>query len=234
MAKIKTIKQTVNGMNYEIVIKCNSKGRFSCDIPLPLRSIISDLQEIQRTEYQSMQNLESMIIDKIAKHRESMIKTELVIAVSFKARGRIVRNENDITLPQFSQTGKFRMDSTFFYEKGDVIYYDYNVLLKETINGNAEYYRTSKLCCDRFTEHVPEYRKINGYIAENRIYSIKDYACILPYDETILTNLDAIRNQFKKAVLFLSDLLDNEKAAVFLLTDRNVNLLDDNHEQKEA
>lgn len=225
MAKIKTIKAVLNGVSYEIPIKCNTKGLFTCDIPSSLKLLIPDLETINMTVYQSLQNLETSINSHIDKYRESTIKTKLVIAVRFKAKGKIVNDDNGYPLPKFQADQPFYMDSFGFYHSGNIICYSYDVLMQETINGHTEYYKTSKLCKHYYTEHVPEYRKINGYIAENRIYSIKDYACVLPFDDTILANLEAIQEQLKKAAMFLGDLLSQDDASKILSGD-HVKLLD--------
>lgn len=225
MAKIKTIKTVVNGINYEIPIKCNTKGFFTCDIPAPLKLIISDLETINTTVYQSLQNLESLINSHIDKYKESTIKTKLVIAVRFKAKGKIIHNENGYSLPLFRPGEPFYLESFSICHGGNAIYYSYDVLMQETINGHTEYYRTGRYDDGYIRGHIPPYRKINGYIAENRIYSIKDYACVLPFDDAILANLEAIQEQLKKAAMFLGNLLSQDDASKILSGD-NVKLLD--------
>lgn len=225
MAKIKTIKTVVNGVNYEIPIKCNTKGLFTCDIPAPLRSIISDMITIQSTQYQSLQSLESMINSKLAEYKESTIKTKLVIAVRFKAKGKIIHDDQGYPLPMFRSGEPFHVDSFTINSGGDVICFGYDVLMQETVNGHTEYYKTGKYKDGYLLPHVPPYRKIDCYVGESRIYSVKDYACILPFDDTILANLEGIRGQLKKAAMFLGGLLSQDDASKILSGD-NVKLLD--------
>ena len=94
MAKIKTIRRKIKDKQYDISINCNSGGKFSCKFPSEISNKVHALKELELNNYNSLEELEGEISDTIQKYENANVKTRLVIAITFGARGNIARDKD--------------------------------------------------------------------------------------------------------------------------------------------
>lgn len=215
MAKIKTIKIKLGEAIYEIVVKCNTNGKFTFEAPTTLISMVRPLDDINRCYFDSLKELEDKVYKAIDEYRNAVIQRRLVITVEFGANGNFVKDESGFLLPQFSiYGGKFCINNTFT-DGCNLIKFGYKILIEEKINDCVTYYHTIK--CGRDYPNKDN-RRVGDYIISNyKAYLDKD-ECVLPYTEEIIKNLNSIEQQLKNAALFLSNLLSSKNVEKILTT----------------
>lgn len=220
MAKIKTLKIKLGDTIYDIVVKCNTKGKFTFEANSGLTGTIIKLGDIERNYFDSLKDLEDKIYQIIDEYKKAVIKRRLVIKVDFGASGKFIKDDEGYPLPQFSKLGgKFSMDDVFI-NGANLIKFGYKILMEESINDCITYYSTIKL----FNSDLKDDRRIGDYMARNYRCLLGENEEVLPYTEEIINNLESIEKQLKNAALFLSELLSCDRVEQ-ILTSGNLKLL---------
>lgn len=222
MAKIKTIKIKLGKTIYEIVVKCNTNGKFTFEAPASLISIVKPLDDINRYYFDSLKELEHKVYKAIDEYRNAVIQRRLVIRVEFGASGNFVKDESGFLLPQFSKYGGKFCINDVFTDGYNLIKFGYKMLIEEKVNDSVTYYHTIK--CGRDSPNNDN-RRVGDYIASNYKYHLGEDECVLPYTEEIIKNLNSIEQQLKNAALFLSNLLSSNNVEK-ILTSGNFKLIE--------
>lgn len=211
MAKIKTIRRKIKDKQYDISINCNSGGKFSCKFPSEISNKVHVLKELELNNYNSLEELEGEISDTIQKYENANVKTRLVIAITFGARGNIARDKDKDYIKNLdpSFNGKFALDGGYLFNEGNVISFNYRILLEEILFEHKEFYSVNSIneLSESYIKSEPEHHKIDGFIATRKVFTHTN-EIIIDYSPKVLKNLESIEDQFRNAVLFLSKLLD--------------------------
>lgn len=221
MAKIKTIKIKLAETIYDIVVKCNTNGKFIFEAPASLIAIVKPLDDINRCYFDTLKELEDKVYKAINEYKKAVIKRKLVIKVDFGASGKFVKDESGFLLPQFSNYGGKFCINDVFTDGNNLIKFGYKILIEESMNDCVTYYSTIK-----YDNDIPIYedRRVGNYLASHyKVHLGKDEK-VLPYTEEIINNLNSIEQQLKNAALFLSQLLSNDEIEQ-ILTSGNLKLL---------
>lgn len=210
MAKIKTIKRKIKDKLHDISISCNSDGRFSCKFPSEISSKVHVLKELELNSYNSLRELEGEISDTIQKYENANIKTRLVIAITFGAGGNIAKDKDKGYIKDLdpSFNGKFALNGGYLLDEGNVIKFNYRILLEEILFEHKEFYSVNSInkLSESYIKSEPEHHKIDGFIAIRKAFTYTN-EIIIDYSPKVLKNLESIEDQFRNAVLFMSKLL---------------------------
>lgn len=205
MAKIKTLKIKLGNTVYDIVVKCNTEGKFTFDSSRELLGMIKKLDDLSRNYFDSLKDLERNIYKIVDEYRKATIKRRLVIRVDFGASGKFINDDSGFPLKEFSQHGGKFAISNFFSDGANIIKFGYKILIEESVNDCITYYSTIKL----HESNLKDDRRIGDYISSNYRTNLSENENVLPYTEEIINNLESIEKQLRNAALFLSDLLSS-------------------------
>lgn len=206
MAKIKTKKYVIDGEEIKVDFNCSSSGVFSFslrqDLKTKLGIFVDDSKRI------SLSELEKTIDDCVFKYKETTKVNELVIGIIYKSSNKLSLSEDKETC-LFNKRSKF---STFEHHRESSITFAYQVMIKQTCNGQIIYYDTTKynasLYEDNQYRHKPDII-IEDYNNINIIYSTSEFT-IIPFTQESLANIESIQEQLRKASQFIYELVSSD------------------------
>lgn len=135
MARIKELNFELKGNKYSVAVKCSSKGEFSCEL---LPEIYTTLKLPVKLTSSSLNELTVKFYDALNRYKTAGTKQELFIAICYRASGTYTVDKK--RMPLFTSQSPYYMDS--FYAKIDVLGFGFEVVIKETVDGVVQWYRT--------------------------------------------------------------------------------------------
>lgn len=206
MPKIKTKEYIIDGQVYPVNFNCSKTGVFSANIPFELAKKLSI--DNGRRQKNNLSEIENEIDQAWRTYVEATKKLSLGIAVSFGASGKFIRNEDGYVLDGFGSRDKFTID-TFGNGFISLIGFDYRVIIIEEFNGYRHLYQGVKW----EGEGIPmSHRKFfGGYVDNHSLHgSINANETLIEFSEEALINLEGIRSQLRKAVVFLHSIISSD------------------------
>lgn len=205
MAKIKDIQLEVNGMSDTFRINCSSKGVFSCKLPYRVSRLLDLPQELTGL---SLKEVEDRLMGAYSSYRNSETKYSLKIAIDFTANGAFVATDDPDMQRLFIRDGvstRFhRIAFPSSFPRSELLF-GFIPVIEEDINGQLTYYKAVK----RQSEFEAEGSVVvSGYIKCSAV-SVRGLT-LVPYSDEVLSRLEEIEAQFRKASYFLAGLLSAE------------------------
>jgi hypothetical protein len=220
MAKISTIKIDIKGVEYNININVNSRGIFSCKLPI---QVAQDLRIKEEHTSLFLHELEKSIKGFIETYKNSVTTNELFILVAYQATGYYMQTKDGGYLFP-SNDDKYRIQSSF-NEVDNAIGLDFIVAIKETIDGKDVWYK-AKL--GKHFSHIQEkeYSEPNVYHKCTKIYDhkMKRYKAI-PFNEAALLTLQNTQEKFRTISEYLYKFItqDEENIMITLTSNKLLN-----------
>lgn len=222
MAKIKTSKLLIDGQEWSINYNCSPTGVFSVSIPMDIRLRLGI--EDGRITGEKLEEIEKVVNEAHSKYIKSKTSLKLKIGISFGASGEFVKDLNDEFIREFMGYQNKFLVSTFSTGFRSLLALDFQVIIEEDRNGVVTQYEGIPL--EKHTESkIYEWKKVcQGYIDKDKIHRFNDHEKVIEFSETALNNLISLKNQLKKASIFLIHLLNSEDFEMLINSD-NIKLL---------
>lgn len=204
MPIIKKFKVQCSIGTVELSIKCNSKGIFSCQLPIEVANKIQISPVLTSSDISS---LERDVHARIKEERDAIIQRRLVIVCNVGLSGIFTRDSRGIKLPV---TKLKRLERFGYGVEESAIWFSPRILLEETYGGNKTYYNVeeesslSHLHTAAFTE-----KRLGKWIATSKVHISSD-KIIVPYTDDMCNVLDSIQKQLHNAAMFLVNLFGSE------------------------
>jgi hypothetical protein len=197
MAKVSTIKTNIKGIECNININVNSRGIFSCKLPV---QVAEDLRiKVEHTSL-ILHELEKTIKDLIESYKNSATTYEIFILIAYQARGKYIERKDGSYMFGHNDD-KYKIDVSFS-EIDNAIGLDFIVAIEEVIDGKSEWFRAKKdddgnfVMPDKFT-----HSNRGVHISRNMLKRAKK----IPYTKEALKTLLDVQEKFCS----LSELLFN-------------------------
>ena len=205
MAKIKDIQLEVNGVLDTFRINCSSKGVFSCKLPYGVSRLLGLPQELTGL---SLKEVEDRLMEAYSSFRNSETKYSLKIAIDFMASGAFVAADDPDMQRLFIRDGfSTRFHKTVFpssFPRSELLF-GFMTVIEEDINGQLTYYKAVK---QRSAFEAEGSVVVSGYIKRSAV-SVRGLT-LIPYSDEVISRLEEIEAQFRKASYFLAGLLSAE------------------------
>ena len=205
MAKIKDIQLEVNGVLNTFRINCSSKGVFSCKLPYGVFKLLGLPRELTGLSLKDVLNGFFRVLNR---DRNSTTKYSLKIVIDFMDNGAFVAADAPDMPRLFIRDGiSTRFHKTVFpssFPRSELLF-GFMVVIEEDINGQLTYYKTIKQQSEFEAEGSVV---VNGYIKRSAV-SVRGLT-LVPYSDEVLSRLEKVEAQFRKASYFLAGLLSAE------------------------
>ena len=205
MAKIKDIQLEVNGVLNTFRINCSSKGVFSCKLPYGVFKLLGLPRELTGL---SLKEVEDRLMEAYHTYRNSTTKYSLKIVIDFMDNGAFVAADAPDMPRLFIRDGiSTSFHKTVFpssFPRSELLF-GFMVVIEEDINGQLTYYKTIKQQSEFEAEGSVV---VNGYIKRSAV-SVRGLT-LVPYSDEVLSRLEKVEAQFRKASYFLAGLLSAE------------------------
>lgn len=205
MAKIKDIQLEVSGVLDTFRIRCSSKGVFSCKLPYRVSRLLGLPQELTGL---SLKEVEDRLMGAYSSYRNSETKYSLKIAIDFTANGAFVATDDLDMQHLFIRNGfstrfhKTVVPGSFPHSE---LRFGFMTVIEEDINGQLTYYKAVKQRSDFEAEGSVV---VDGYI-KHSVECIRG-CTLIPYSDEVISRLEEIEAQFRKASYFLAGSLSAE------------------------
>lgn len=208
MAKVGKIQFNFLGEDKEIPVNCNSSGKFSCNVPV---EVAIDLRIDKELKGDTMIELKKAFFDALKLFTESTRKEELLLVVRYKACGGCNRNgENGY--PLFATNGHAPYHLSVSFESISALALDYDVVIKESINGKVAYYNGRQGKEFGFPseeqKNNPEKRFKHGN------YYMRDGYKVIPYSPEAHATLKGATETIRKMSEMLFNFIEQEPAVI--------------------
>lgn len=214
MAKIKTLRYTVDDQEVKIDISCSSKGVFSFSISQYWKQLLN----IKSKNYESLAEIETELNISVNEYINSKTKLKLKIGITFGASGDFLKGIKGDILPAFQDNKNHKINS-YGVEFKSMIGLDYRVVIEEHRNGIVNYYQAVSLDKFQQSQIYPWNRVINGYVDDKLIYRLNESERLIDFSEQTLESLSAIKQQLQKASAFLGELFTSEELELILTSE---------------
>lgn len=205
MAKIKDIQLEVNGVLDTFRINCSSKGVFSCKLPYGVFRLLGLPREF--TGF-SLKEVEDRLMEAYHTYRNSTAKYSLKIAIDFMANGAFVATDDPDMQRLFIMDGvSTRFHKPVFSSSfpRSELRFGFMTVIEEDINGQLTYYKAVK---QRSAFEAEGSVVVDGYIKRS-VECVRGLT-LIPYSDEVISRLEEIEAQFRKASYFLAGLLSAE------------------------
>lgn len=211
MAKIKDIQLEVNGMLDTFRINCSSKGVFSCKLPYRVSRLLVLPQELTGL---SLKEVEDRLMEAYRTHRNSTTKYSLKIAIDFKANGAFVATDDLDMQRLFIRHGvstRFHKTAYPSSSPSSELLFGFMTVIEEDINGQLTYYEAVK---QRSEFEAEGSVVVSGYIKRSAVF-VRGLT-LVSYSDEVLSRLEEIEAQFRKATFLLAKSLSSENVPAAL------------------
>jgi len=205
MARVSKIKFEFLGETNEVPVNCGSSGVFTCKIPA---QVASALQIHQDLSAKTLSELEKEFFAALSTFKESTRSEEVLICIIYKASGSFQMRADG--MPMFGgYRNKYCMEMSS-WDYIDAVGFEYNVLIKETINAKFKYFEARKGESNAFNKDNDDPNKWYKWSE----FSVKDGHKLIPYSEEAEATLKRAAETIRKMSEMLFDFIEKDPALI--------------------
>lgn len=206
MAKIKTLRFEIKKEMFSININCTTKGLFTANLPL---EIYQPLNLEGRLVEDTLELLESNIYKAFNKYKNAATKEELSIFIKYGSGGDFAKKENgDLLSGNYENKYPLRAD---WGRIENLLGFDFKVTIKETIDGNVNWYNTRLGYKEEFKGGAKGERKT--YHKHTHVSDSDKYKAI-PFNENYLSTLKLISEKIRNASEILYNFISQDEKVI--------------------
>ena len=207
MAKVGVIKFKLKGVDEKANVNCNSSGQFSAKLPTEIAEALRINEELTSTK---LTTLEVEFEDCIRKYESIKTTYETFIIVAYQARGKYIERKDGGHL-FFYNDDKHKI-TVSFSEISNAVGLDFEVAIKETIDGKERWFET-ELGDDG------AYTKTNTQIKSSLLKRGK----AIPFNKAALDTLNAAQEQFRTLSEILFNFISQDESKILeILTNQKL------------
>jgi len=219
MAKIKTLRFTINGEERTADLKCDSKGLFSILLPKEISTAFNARQNI---ELAKMSEVESSFYDFLHRYKTAKTTTEMLIGIQYSACGSF---SNDLSgCRMFDNRSKFSLSISFDANSSSALRFGYKVFIKTITDGIATYDVARKGNANREI-YIPgqdyknrEKEDETVWYSDGHFYDggLKDFV-IIPFSENAVATLESTKEALQRISIKLHEFVSKDTDEVIAL-----------------
>jgi hypothetical protein len=217
MAKVSTIKTEIKGVEHNININVNSRGIFSCKLPI---YVATDLRIESEHTSLVLHELETKIKGFIKAYKNSVTTHKMFILVAYQARGKYIEKQDGSYLFGY-QDDNYKIDISFS-QIDNAIGLDFIVAIEEVIDGKSEWFKARKnedgnyVMPDKFT-----FLNKGSHVSRNMLKRAKK----IPFSIEALNTLNNAQEKFRALSELLFNFInqDEEKIMFALINNKLLN-----------
>lgn len=156
----------------------------------------------------SLKEVEDRLLEAYSSYRNSETKYSLKIAIDFKVNGAFVATDDLDMQRLFIRYGvstRFHKTVSLSSFPSSELLFGFMTVIEEDINGQLTYYKAVK---QQSTFEAEGSVVVSGYI-KCSVVSVRGLT-LIPYSDEVISRLEEIEAQFRKASYFLAGLLSAE------------------------